>query len=76
MLLFLHTRDKNNNKQQENAKISNRHYHIQDIKDVQHKNINMTWYYQKFLMHPFSAKKFEMRGINNIILYYHYRVYP
>ena len=25
----------NNNKQQENAKFSNRHYHIQDIKYVQ-----------------------------------------
>ena len=48
MLLLLSTRDTNNNKRQENAKISNRHYHIQDIKYVQHKNVNMTWDYRNF----------------------------
>ena len=76
MLLLLSTRDTNNNKRQENAKISNRHYHIQDIKYVQHKNINMTWDYHKFPRHPVAAEKFKMRGRNTIISPYHYKVYP
>ena len=58
VLSLPHTRDKNNNKQQENAKISNHHYHFQDIKDVQHKNVNATWDDWKFPMHPVSIEKF------------------
>ena len=37
MLLLLCTRDTKNNKRQEDAKFFNYHYHIQDIKYVQHK---------------------------------------
>ena len=70
----MNTRDTNNNKPQENDKISNRHYHIQDIKYVQHKNVNVTWYYWKFPRHPVAAEKFETRGRNNMILHYNYRV--
>ena len=76
MLSLLHTSCKRNNKLQENAKISNRHYHIQGIKDVQRINSKMTWKYQKFPRHPVAAKKFKMRGINTIISHYHYRVDP
>ena len=36
MLSLIHTRDKNSKNWQEKSKISNRHYHIQDIKDEQH----------------------------------------
>ena len=76
MLSLLHTIDTKNNKRQENSNSSNSHHQIQDIKDVQHKNINMTWYYRKFPRHSFSAEKFETRGRNTIILYYNYRIYP
>ena len=31
----------------------------------------MTWDYWKFPRHPVAAEKFEMRGRNTIILYYH-----
>ena len=55
---------------------SNRNYHIQDIKDMQHKNVNISWGNWNFTRHPFSAEKFEIRGRNAIILNYHYRVYP
>ena len=41
---------------------------------MQHKNINTTWDYRKFPRHPVAAEKFETRGINNIVLHYHYRV--
>ena len=34
----------------------------------------MTWDYQKFPRHPVVAEKFETRGRNTIIFYYHYRV--
>ena len=54
--------------------IYNRKYHIQDIKDLQHKNINVSWDYPNFPRHPVAAKKFEMRGINTIILHYNYWV--
>ena len=57
-------------------KVSNRHYQIQGIKDVQHKNVNVTWDYWKFPRHPVAATKFKMRGRNTLILHYHYRVYP
>ena len=76
MLLLLHTRDTNNNKRQENTKNSNRNYHIQYIKYVQHKNLNTSWDYQNFPRHPVASEKFETRGINNILLHYHYRVDP
>ena len=39
VLSFIHNRDKNNNKRQENSKFTNYHYHIQDIKDTQRKKI-------------------------------------
>ena len=42
LLWLLHTIDKKSNKKQENYKFSNFQYHIQEIKDVQHKNVNMT----------------------------------
>ena len=74
MLSLLHTSCKRNNKLQENAKISNRHYHIQGIKDVQRINSKMTWKYQKFPRHPVSAETFEMRGRNTIIWHYHYSI--
>ena len=48
VLSVIHTIGIKNNRRQENAKISNRHYHIQDIKYVQHKNVNMTWDYRNF----------------------------
>ena len=54
----------------------NRHYHIQDMKDVQHVKINTTWDYQKFPIHPVAAEKFEMRGINTILSHYQYIVDP
>ena len=59
-----------------NSKFSNFRYHIKYIKDVQHKNINITKDYWKFPRHKFAAEKFEMRGRNTIILNYHYRVGP
>ena len=60
-----------NNDQQESAKISNCHYHIQDIKDVQHKNVNMNWGYLKFPRHSVATEKFETGERNTIIFYYH-----
>ena len=74
MLSFLYNRDTKNNKRQENAKMYNRHYHIKDIKYVQHKNINTTWDYWKFPWHPVAEEKFEMRERNTIILHYRYSV--
>ena len=76
MLSLLHTRDSWNNKQQENSKFPNRHYHNKDIKYVQHKNLNITWYYWNFSRHPFAAEKFEKRGRNTILSHYDYRVDP
>ena len=58
------------------CQIYNRNYQIQDIKDVQQKNINKTWYYWKFPMHPVAAEKLETRGINTILSHYRYRVDP
>ena len=49
-------------------KSPNYHYHIQNMKDVQHKNVNMTWYYRRFPRHPVSEEKFEMRGRNTIFI--------
>ena len=37
VLSLLHTRDTKYKKQQQNSTFSNRHYHIQHIKDVQNK---------------------------------------
>ena len=76
VLYLLHTRDKNNIKFQGNYKISNCRYHIKDIKYMQHKKVDMSWYYRKFPCHPIAAEKFEMRRRNEIILHNHYRVYP
>ena len=76
MLLLIHDRDTNNNKQQENSKFSNRRCHTQEIKYVQRKNVNMTWYYKKFPRHPVTAENFKMRVRNTILLHYHYRVDP
>ena len=59
-----------------NYQVSNRNYHIQDKKDMQHKNVNMSWDNQKYTRHPVAAKKFKMRGSNTFILNYHYRVDP
>ena len=39
-----------------NYKYSNHYYHIQDIKDVQHKNINVTWDNRNFPRHPVDAE--------------------
>ena len=75
MLSLLHIGDTNNNKRKENFKFHNLHYHIQYIKDVQHKNINMTWD-RKLPRHPVAAEMFEMMGRNTILLHYHYRVDP
>ena len=72
VLSLLHNKDTKNIKLKEHAKISNRRYQIQDIKDVQHKNVNITWDYLKFPRHPVAAEKFKMRGGNTIIWYYHY----
>ena len=72
---MLHTRDTNNNKCQKIAKFSNQHYHIQDIKNVQHKNSNISWYHRKFPRYPVDADNFEIIGRNTIILHYHYRLY-
>ena len=41
VLSLLYTRYIKSNKQQEFFKFSHRHYHIQDINDLQHKNVNM-----------------------------------
>ena len=60
LLIVTHTRYTNNNKQQENEKFSDRSYHVQDIQDMKHKNINMSWDYRKFSRHPVAAEKFEM----------------
>ena len=60
----------------ENSKYSNHNYHVQDIKYVQHKNVNMTWDYRKFPRHPVSAEKCEIIVINTIIFHDHYRVEP
>ena len=55
VLSFINNRDTRNNKWQENSKYPNRQYHIQDIKNVQHKNLNVTWYYRKFTRNPVAA---------------------
>ena len=57
MLLLLNIIDTKNKKIKENGNISNQSYHIQDIKDVQHKNINMSWDYWKFPRNPVAAEK-------------------
>ena len=55
MLLLLHNIDTKNNKQQENSKAFNCRYHIQDIKYVQHKNVNIAWEYWIFPRQTVSA---------------------
>ena len=50
------------------SSFSNRHYHIQDIKYVQHENVNMTWYYWKFPRHPLSVENFKTQ---QGILFFH-----
>ena len=42
-----------------NAKVSISHYYIQDIKDVQHKNIKVSWDHLYFPSHPVAAEKFK-----------------
>ena len=71
VLSLLHTIDTKNNKQQENEKFSNPRYHVQDMKDVQHKNINMYWGCRNFLRQPVAAEEFKMRGINIILSHYY-----
>ena len=44
--------------------------------NVQHKNVNMTWNYQKCPRHPVAAENFVTRGLNTILLNYHFRVDP
>ena len=58
-LSLIHIRYTKNNKHQENAKFSNLNYHIQDIKYVQHKNVNMYWDYCKFPRHPISKERLK-----------------
>ena len=48
--------DTKNNKRQETFKFFNRHYHIQDIKYAQHKNVNISWGYQRFPCHKVAAE--------------------
>ena len=36
----------------------------------------MSWDYQKFPRNPDAEEIFKMRGTNNIISCYHYRLYP
>ena len=70
------TQNKKKNKQQENTEFSYRQHHDHHIKYVQHKNVNTTCDYCNFPRHLVAANKFGMRGINDIILNYHYRVDP
>ena len=72
---MINTRDAKSNKLQKHFKYFSCRYYIQDIKHVQHKNVNMSWDYWKFPCHPIAAEKFGIRGRNTIILHYHYRVY-
>ena len=74
VLSFLHNRDTKNNKLQETAKFSTRNYHIQEIKKVQHKNINMYWDYMKFTHHPVADEWYKMRESNITTSNHHYRV--
>ena len=73
---MLNTRDTQINKRQENTKFSNRNCHIQDIKYVKYKNIDMNGDYWKFPRHLVAAQNFETRGINTIIFHYHFMVDP
>ena len=57
MLSLLHTRDTINKERQENENFSNSRYNFQDKKDVQPKNVNMTWEYRKFPRHPVATEK-------------------
>ena len=69
MLSLIQTIDTNNNKQQENAKFSNRTYRIQDMKYVQHKNVDMTWDYQKSFLGSQLLQKSLKLG-EEIIFFY------
>ena len=67
VLYIFNTRYINNNELQESTKFSNRHYHIQHIKDMQHKNFNISWDYWKFHCRTVAAEKFKM--IKGILLF-------
>ena len=66
-ILYLpNTRDTKNNKRQEKYKFSTCHYHIQDIKDVQHKNFSMSWDYSNFSCHLVADESYKIIGNNTI----------
>ena len=73
VLSLLRNWDTKSNKCQENDMYSTHHYHIQDIKDVYYKNVNMYWDYWKFPCHPVTDEWYKMRVSNTIISRYHYR---
>ena len=58
-LSLFHTRYIKNNKKKLSSQPS---LYIQDMKYVQHKNVNMSWYYWKFPMHPFADEKYQSEG--------------
>ena len=61
VLSLIITRDTKKNEQQGNAKFSYRHYHIQDIKYVPHKNVNITLGYWKFPRHLVTAESSKQK---------------
>ena len=71
---MINTRDAKSNKLQKHFKYFSCRYYIQDIKHVQHKNVNMSWDYWKFPCHPVASKRFEMRESHTILFRYHYKV--
>ena len=46
------------------------------MKEMQHKNINMSWNYRKFPHHPVASECYNIIGRNTIISHYHYRLEP
>ena len=71
---MVRTRDTENNKKQENFNFSTVITTFKTKKYVQYKKFNISCYYRHFPSHPDVVEVFEMRGRNNIILHYHYRV--
>ena len=55
VLAFIHTRDTKHSNTQENTEFSTRCYQIEYIKDIQHKNVSMSWDYRKFPCHPVTS---------------------
>ena len=43
---------------------------------MQHEKIKVSWNYRNFPCHPVACEWCHIIGRNNIILHYHYRVYP